>query len=296
MAKKNEAKNLEGMEDILDEVEKEADSATTKEETEMSTKEDVTESVETVASIDMSEEINALFDGVDLTEDFKTKTKTIFEATVGAKVAEIVAEKVPALVAEETKKIENTYAEHLDTLYTRIDNYMDAITEQWYSENEVAIRSTIRADLAEGFLTGLKGLFESNYITVPEGKEDMLETTLREKAELSELLESTMKTLSEKNDQIDLLYRKDMINEAADGMTALDAEKFRTLAENVEFTDVATYSEKLATIKETFFKDKSKSINEDTTELKLVVEEKKTAPVDEMDYLSQHLSRLSLKN
>lgn len=296
MAKKNEANKLDGMEDILDAVENEVDS-TKNEEAPMAEDASVSEEVVTEdTSVDMSGEIDALFEGVDFPEDFKKKTQVIFESTVNAKVNQIVAEKLPSLVEQHSAEMKATMAEHIETLYNRVDTFMDAIVEQWYTENEVAVKSTLRADLAESFMTGMKELFESNYVTIPEESVDLFEAEKDKNNKLTEMLDTTMKSLEQKNMIIEQLNKRDIINENIYGLTELDAEKFRSLAESVEFVSEDEFSSKLATIKETFFKTPiSEGSNKDDLPLDIVVEEK--APINnEIEYLADRIARMSSRS
>ena len=208
------------------------------------------------------EDVEEMFAGETLTEEFKEKTVTIFEAAVNAR---LTIEK--ARLEEETEKeIEEAVALFQDDLSSKVDQYMDYVVEAWVKENEIALVESLRSEIAEEFIGGLHKLFTESYINIPEEKVDVL-------GELSALIEEIQAKLDEEiNKNIEL---QNVINEAekqttfdevAEGLVATKVEKFRTLSEGVDFADVDAYRKKLQVIKEQYFAKKEKPATNIVTE------------------------------
>ena len=208
------------------------------------------------------EDVEEMFAGETLTEEFKEKTVTIFEAAVNAR---LTIEK--ARLEEETEKeIEEAVALFQDDLSSKVDQYMDYVVETWVKENEIALVESLRSEIAEEFIGGLHKLFTESYINIPEEKVDVL-------GELSALIEEIQAKLDEEiNKNIEL---QNVINEAekqttfdevAEGLVATKVEKFRTLSEGVDFADVDAYRKKLQVIKEQYFAKKEKPATNIVTE------------------------------
>jgi hypothetical protein len=201
----------------------------------------------------IQEDVATLFEGDDLSEDFKTKVGTIIESAINMKVA---AAKVTIEEAYEAKLAEEVEEIAKDLIGT-IELAVDAIAEQWLVDNEVAVVSTLRADLTEQFLEDLHGLFATHYIDVPEDKIDILEDQAARIEELealaSQALEENLSlkaAISEATEEAEI---EQAIEEAATGLVATDVEKLRNLAESVEFSDVAEFKSKLGILKEAHF-------------------------------------------
>jgi len=203
-----------------------------------------------VKSIDVSDDVNALVSGDDsLSEEFKTKAATIFEAAVKSKVK------------SEIERLESEYASELDEakitvkeeLTTKVDNYLNYVVEQWMADNELAIEKGIKGEIAEDFIGGLKQLFEDHYIDVPDEKYDILEAKEKELEEMkAKINEMTEKSIEDK--KLIEGYTKDEIFESAvDGMADTEKEKMKSLVEDVAFENADAYSKKLSTIKESYF-------------------------------------------
>jgi len=204
------------------------------------------------ASVAMKEDIEGLFDGQDLTEEFKEKAVTIFEAAVHAKVESLREEMQKEFEAE----LEEQVVAVVEDISTKVDDYMNYVVKEWMVENEVAIESSLRSEITEEFIDGLKTLFQEHYIDVPEDKVSVVE----ELADKVEELESRLNESIEQNIELSKVldeHAKDLIfAEVAEGLVAVQADKFKTLAEGVEFSDAETYKRKLEIVKENYFAGK----------------------------------------
>jgi len=214
-----------------------------KEEVEESTLED------RIASVDVSEDVNALVNGEELSEEFKEKTSTIFEAAVKSKLRSEVKRIEESKVQEIAEEVASVRSE----LTEKVDAYMNYVVEEWMKENEIAIERGLKGEIAEDFISGLKSLFEEHYIDVPDEKYDILgqqSTKIDElEAKLNEQIEKSASLKSEK----DALMRESVFAEVASDLADTEIEKFKSLAEDVEFNTEESFSEKLATLKESYF-------------------------------------------
>ena len=202
-----------------------------------------------LASINVAEDVDALVQGEELSEDFKKKAATIFEAAVKSKIrpeVEIIEEEKTQEVADEMETFKTELAE-------KVDGYLDYVVGEWMKENELAIERGLKGDIAEDFITGLKALFEEHYIDVPDEKYDILESQAQKIEELESKLNETMGKLTEKKQSEDTLVREAVIKEVSSDLAETQVEKFAGLVEDVEFTDKDTFTEKLNTLKENYF-------------------------------------------
>lgn len=197
----------------------------------------------------VKEDIEAMFSGTELSEDFKEKATVIFEAAVTAQVNEVVAdleEQYNTALAEELAKI------HED-LSNKIDQYMTYTVEQWMEQNQVAIEHSLRTEITESFIEKLKGLFEESYITVPEEKFDVVEEMQSQVEEIKSQLDAAIAENMTLKDALSESARKDIIAQVSEGLAATQAEKLVALAEGVEFDSVDNYRKKLEIVKENYF-------------------------------------------
>ena len=204
---------------------------------------------EKVAKIDMSEHIEALLQGEDLSEEFKEKATTIFEAAVQQKVE------------EELVKIQEAYAETLEeqvqeiteNLSSNVDDYLNYVVEQWVTENEVAIENGLRTELTEDFITGLRQLFAENYIDIPEDKVSVIEELGSKVTELESKLNEEISRNVHLNKTLGESKQFEVLANACDGLTDTQAEKLKTLSEGVEFTSEGEFAKKIMTLRENYF-------------------------------------------
>ena len=202
-----------------------------------------------LASINVAEDVDALVEGEELSEDFKKKAATIFEAAVKSKIrpeVERIEEEKSQEIADEMETFKTELAE-------KVDGYLDYVVGEWMKENELAIERGLKGEIAEDFITGLKSLFEEHYIDVPDEKYDILESQAQKIEELESKLNETMNKLTEKKQSEDSLVREATIKEVSSDLAETQVEKFASLVEDVEFTDKDSFTEKLNTLKENYF-------------------------------------------
>ena len=233
-----------------DEEEEEEEDEDEEEMEAMSHKKMKKESIDQVVdSLDVSDDVNALVEGEELSEEFKTKAATIFESAVKSKVrAEL--EKIQE---ENDKVIEEMAESTINDMTEKVDDYLNYVVEQWMEENQLAIERGLKGEIAEDFISGLKNLFEDHYIDVPDEKYDILEANLTRIEELEEKLNKQMDENIQLRKAKGELVKESLIADVANGMTDTETEKFQSLVEDVEFSDEESYTEKLQTIKESYF-------------------------------------------
>ena len=205
----------------------------------------------------IAEDVEVMFAGSDLSEDFKAKAQTIFEAAVSAKAAEQIAEVEVAKEAAITEGVEAVKVE----LTEKVDSYLDYVVEQWMKDNEIAIEKGLKAELVEDFLGGLKNLFMEHYIDVPEEKVDVLDEQATEIEELKAKLNEQIEQAVEQKKVLDQFVAQKVLSTVSEGLADTEAEKVAKLAEGIDFVDADQYREKLETIKESYF-PKTKAIAE----------------------------------
>lgn len=205
----------------------------------------------------VQEDLAALFDGSELSEDFREKATVIFEAAINEKVSGVVAsleEQYEAKLTEEVAAIE-------EALVEKIDSYLDYVVEQWVEENKLAIESGIKAEVVESFMEGLKGLFAEHYVDAPQEKLDVLAQTAAEVEELKAKLSASINENIELSKKLESAEAEKAFIEVSEGLAATQVEKLRTLAEGIEYADVASYKKKLGMIKESYFAAKKVESN-----------------------------------
>ncbi|RPG76247.1 MAG: hypothetical protein CBC45_001055 [Euryarchaeota archaeon TMED85] len=263
-----------------------ADDEDDKEEVDESTIED------RLASVDVSDDVDALTSNEDLSEEFKNKAKTVFEAAIKSKLrSEIVRmeeEKSKSITEEvETIKVELT---------EKVDNYMNYVVEEWMKENEIALERGLKGEISEDFISGLKALFEEHYIDVPDEKYDILGQQSEKIDDLEKKLnEQIEKNASMKSDNSKLV-RESVFSQACSDLTDTEAEKFKGLVEDVEFSDEDSFKEKLDTLKESYF-PKAQTVAESVdSETNTGSESYETgAMAAYMDAISRNVQRTPLK-
>ena len=202
-----------------------------------------------LASINVQEDVDALVEGEDLSEEFKKKASTIFEAAVKSKIRP----DVERIELEKTQEIAEEHEAFKTELAEKVDGYLDYVVSEWMKENELAIERGLKGEIAEDFITGLKALFEEHYIDVPDEKYDILESQAQKIEELEGKLNDTIGKLTEKKQSEDSLVRESVIKEVSSDLAETQTEKFASLVEDVEFTDKDSFEEKLNTLKENYF-------------------------------------------
>ena len=244
---KSEAKSEMKMKDDEDDKDEDVDEDEEEDEDEMD------------ESVDMSDDIDALVADEDLTEEFKNKAKTIFEAAVSSKVKSSIDE-IEAKYEESTKE---AIEEIKEDLTKKVDEYLGYVAESWVSENELAIERGLKSELTEGFINGLKNLFEEHYVEVPEEKFDVIEELASRNDKLDSDLSEEVANNITLSQEIEELKREKIIREASEGLADSEVEKLKTLAEDVDYEDEENFVEKVSTIKESYFKsDKAEAVSD----------------------------------
>lgn len=226
----------------------------------------------------LGEDVEAIFQGSDLSEEFKDKATTIFEAAVHARTIEYKAqldEQYEAQLAEAVDAI-------ADELTEKVNSYLTYVVEQWVEENKLAIESGLRTDVMESFLAGMRNLFVEHYIEVPEDKVDVVESMDARIAELEEKLNEQINLNLEIAEQVTSYQAEQAFAEVAEGLTDTQKDKLATLAESIEASSVEEFAEKLSIIKESYLsvKKESQAQQQLTEEVEVVQEEVKNANVD----------------
>ena len=204
---------------------------------------------EKIKTINVKEDVDALVEGEELSEDFKEKASTIFEAAVKSKTREEIARLYQATVDEFDAKLE----EAKDEMTDKIDTYLNYVVEEWTKENELAIERGLKGEIAEDFISGLKQLFEDHYIDVPDEKYDVLGAQSDKIAELEEKVNEVLEQNIVLKDKNGSLVREHVVVEVSEDLTDTEVEKFKSLVEDVDFVDEESFRAKLDTIKENYF-------------------------------------------
>ena len=203
-----------------------------------------------VQDIDVKEHVDALMNGEgDLSEEFKKKAATVFEAAVKSKVRDEVARLEDEYKSELDESIKQTKSE----LSEKVDTYLNYVVEEWMKENELAIERGLKGEIAEDFISGLKTLFEDHYVDIPDEKYDVLEAQSEKISELENKLNESIQQVVDLKKDRGSLVRDKVISEASEDLADTEIEKFKSLIEDVEFTDEESFKEKLGTLKESYF-------------------------------------------
>jgi len=208
--------------------------------------------------IDFSADIDAIFADETLSEEFKTKATTVFEARVYDRVAQIQEE----LETEYAAQLEEAVNEIQKDLTEKVDDYLNYVVEQWMEENAIAIESGLRAELTEEFIAGLRNLFAEHYIDVPTEKVDLVDELATKVEELESKLDEEIERGMSFAKALVESRKNEVTREVCEGLTTTQVEKIRTLAESVEFSGEDEYKEKLETIRENYFPSGAKKATE----------------------------------
>jgi hypothetical protein len=242
--KKEDAKESSEKED---EKKKEVSESEDKKEDEKEVKKETAK--DKVKDMDMKEDVAALTDGEELSEEFKAKAATIFEASVKAKLVEEIEKLEGEYETKVAEKVEETKSEIVE----KVDAYLNYVVEEWMKENELAIEKGLRAEITEDFIGGLKSLFESHYINVPQEKYDVIEAQTAEIEKLKEEVNQTIEKNVELNQAIGNHVRQDIINDVSSDLAETETEKLKGLAESIEYKDAESFRTSVETLKNSYF-------------------------------------------
>ena len=246
---------VEEDQEVTDEVV--AEEETTEEEvvSEEETTEEETVEEEVVAEYDIEEDVTALLQGEELSEEFQEKARTIFETAITAKVAEVkeaLEARYSEVLAEEVEDIKKELNE-------RVDSYLEYVAEEWFTENQLAVEAGLKTEMTESFLTGMKSLFEEHYVTIPEEKYDVLESMVEKLDDMETKLNEQIEKNVSLNKRLAESVAEGIVDQVSEGLAQTQKEKLASLAESVEFESEESYREKLETLKESYFPSKGVS-------------------------------------
>ena len=213
-----------------------------------------------VEEYDMEDDVNALLGGEELSEEFKAKAKTIFEAAINAKVAEIRA----TIEEEHEARLAEEVAEEKEALQERVDSYLEYVSDEWMEENPLAIEHGLKAELTESFLSGMKSLFEENYVSIPDDKYDVLESMVEKLDDMETKLNEQIEKNIGLNKRLSESVADGILESVSDGLAATQKEKLASLVESVEFESETEYRNKLETLKESYFPGKTSTAKTET--------------------------------
>jgi hypothetical protein len=202
--------------------------------------------------LDLEEDVKALLEGEELSEEFQDKAKTIFEAAVRSKIAslkEALENRYASALVEQVEAIKGELTE-------RVDSYLEYVANEWINENELQVETGLRGELSESFMTGLKNLFEEHYVEIPEEKYNVLEAMVEKLDEMETKLNEQIDTNIALTKRLSESVSDNILDEVSEGLALSQKEKLATLAEGVEFDSEEQYREKLVTLREAYFASK----------------------------------------
>jgi hypothetical protein len=245
---------IEEGEEIVDEVVSEEEEVSEEEVVEEEDEATYAEAPQ-LTEIDIEEDVNALLGGEDLSEEFKEKARTIFEAALKSKIAEATE----VLEAQYAERLEEGVAEARAELAERVDSYLEYVSDEWFTENALVIEHALKTEMTESFLSGMKTLFEEHYVQIPEEKYDVLESMVDKLDDMETKLNEQIEKNIALNSRLSESVADGVLDEVSEGLAQTQKEKLASLAESVEFESEEAYREKLNTLKESYFNSKKES-------------------------------------
>jgi hypothetical protein len=253
-------------EEVVSEEETSTEEVVAEEET---TEEEVVAEDAVEEKIDVEEDINALIAGEELSEEFQSKARTIFEAAIKSKIGELKEQ----LQGQYEQSLTEEVATVKKELTERVDSYLEYVAEEWVSENQLAIEHGLKTEMTESFLNGMKGLFEDHYVSIPEEKYDVIENMVDKLDEMEGKLNEQIEKNVALNRRLAESTADGIFAEVTEGLTDTQKDKLAGLVENVEFESEADYREKLVTLKKSYFpenagaqRDKSENLSEEANQ------------------------------
>ena len=222
------------------------------EETVVSETEEQVEDVIQEEEIDLTQDVQALLEGEELSDEFKDKATTVFEAVVKSRIAEAKE----AMSAQFDKNLVEEVESIKKELTERIDSYLEYVANEWFTENTLQLESGIRGELSESFMTGLKNLFEEHYVNIPDEKYDVLEAMVEKLDDMETKLNEQIESNVSLTKRLATSVSDNILDEVCEGLALSQKEKIASLAEGVEFESEVQYREKLSTLRETYFAPK----------------------------------------
>ena len=241
--------------------------------------------------INVKEDIAALVQGEELSEEFKSKAATIFEAAVHQKVMEVSSEKIDELEKEFQDNLQEEIVSFRDELTEKVDGYLNYVVEEWMKENELALESSLRSEITEEFMSGLKNLFTEHYIEVPEEKVDIVENLFDKVEELEEKLNSQIQENVKVKDELNDYRKNKILEEVCEDLADTQAEKMKSLVDGVTYEENADdFENKVKMIKESYFPNQVKQ-DENIEQEDVVSENEATQEAPKMNNIMEAYSR-----
>ena len=285
----------EAEEEVISEEEVEETSAevvSEEEEVSEETEEQVSPEFEALEN-QIEEDVNALLSGEELSEEFREKAKTIFEAALNTRLEQLEEAVVSHYEAQYQEKLEEVTSELVEELTARVDSYLEYVADEWIQENAIAVERGIQSQASESFLMGLKGLFEEHYVSIPEDKYDVLESMVDKLDEMESKLNEQIERNVTLNKRLAESTSDAIFTEVSEGLALSQKDKLASLAENVEFGSEEDYREKLVTLKESYFP--SNVVTQRNTQDYIAEEAIPETPEGVMGTYLQTLERVSKK-
>ncbi len=273
--------------EVTDEVIEEDQVTTDEVVEEVATEEEVVAEAPEYEEISIEEDVKALVEGEELSEEFKEKAKTILEAAVKGKVVQIKE----VLDAEYDKRLIEEVEEIKGALNERVDSYLEYVADEWFTENQLAVESGLKEELTESFMTGLKGLFEEHYVTIPEEKYDVLESMVEKLDDMETKLNEQIEKNVSLNKRLGESQAEGIFDQVSEGLADTQKEKLASLSESVEFESESEYREKLVTLRESYFPGK---VAPTTAKTETLSEGMEAAPVSHTGTMAAYLKSMSM--
>jgi len=280
MQKMKEDEDIENEDTIEEEISEEG---TQEEEIVAESEKEIDE--EAVEEYDIEEDVNALLGEEELSEEFREKAKTIFEAAINSKVAEIKEDLEKQYAEAFAEEISEAKVE----LSERVDSYLEYVSDEWFTENQLVIENALKTEMTESFMTGMKELFEAHYVTIPEDKYNVLDSMVEKLDEMETKLNEQIEKNVSLNSRLAEAVAEGILDQVSDGLADTQKEKLASLAESVEFESEERYREKLEMLRESYFSSKANSVAKTET----LSEGGDVAPVEVTGSMAAYLKTLS---
>ena len=256
------SKDKEDMKEVADKEDEKKKEVSEVADKEKEAKKEMMTAKDKVKNMDMKEDVAALTEGEELSEEFKQKAATVFEAAVKAKLVE----EIENLEGEYETKVNEKVSEVKEEIVDKVDAYLNYVVEEWMKENELAIEKGLRNEITEDFIGGLKSLFESHYINVPQEKYDVIESQAAEIEKLKEDINKSMEKNIELNQKIAESTREDIIKDVSSDLAATESDKLKGLAEGIEYKDAESFRKSVETLKNSYY-PKAKASDTESNEV-----------------------------
>ena len=248
-----------------------------------------------VPEINVKEDIDALVQGEELSEEFKQKAATIFEAAVHQKVMEVASTKIEELETEYQNNLQEEIVVFRGDLTDKVDGYLNYVVEEWMKENQLALESSLKSEITEEFITGLKNLFTEHYIEVPDEKIDIVESLFDKVEELEEKLNSQLSENIKVKEELNEYRKNKILEEVCDDLADTQSEKMKELVEGVSYEEDANdFESKVKTIKESYFPNQQKQ-DENVEQVDVTTDDTEETPVEVSNIMEAYSKAIARK-